>query len=419
MSRFLLALITAYMLLAASWFVADPIGAAPDEPQHYLKTIALGRGDWFGSPSSYFLFNTGTPLAIATTKKLTRSYFMPAALAVPPAWLCMAEQRNSARCVYQRPRYPMSSVAQPSYVARYQPYPYILPALLSKLATDRDTALMLARFGIALSAVPFLLAALLLLWDGSLLSELGLVVALTPMVMFTSVVLSPSGPEIAAAICVLACIIRMSQQRPLPQLFWAILMISGVMLAAARALGVLWIVLDVAVMIWLVGMPRLKSHLALYRRPALITLISIGGAMLASVGWQLAVPAVGFPIPHFELTAFVDAVFNVPEVFAETIGIFGWQDTVMPRFCYALWGLISIGMLIAAMRRGTNRERKLVDALLLASGLLTVLLSVAVLIPSGYAMQGRYMLPFGVAVPMVAGEVVRRRRAHFNAASGL
>ena len=64
-SKWLLALIAAYVLTGGAWLLANPVAAAPDEPQQYLKTIALGRGDWFGSQSSQLMLNTRTPVAIA------------------------------------------------------------------------------------------------------------------------------------------------------------------------------------------------------------------------------------------------------------------------------------------------------------------------------------------------------------------
>lgn len=408
-------LMVAYALLLGAWFIATPASNAPDEPFHYIKTVAMGRGDFFGQPTSVVALNATDPLAIATTKKLTRSFYMPAGLEVPASWFCMIQQRRAAAaCVYETPVGPSRGGRQPSYVARYQPYPYLLAALGTTFATDRLTALMLARLGIALASVPFLIAAIWLVWDGTALSELGLVVAATPMVLFTSVILSPSGPEICAGLCVLAAIIRISQDRDLGRGFWAALTLSAMMLATARALGLLWILLDTGILIWLAGMPRLRQVTAKHRRAAVLSVTGLALASAASIAWQLAVPAVGFTVPRISSRAVIDAVAYLPETFAESIGLFGWQNTEMPRYGYVLWGLLSIGIITVALLRGKNRERRLVDVLLVGSAVVVIGLSVVVFAPLGYQVQGRYTLPFGISIPLVAGEVVRRRRWTFR-----
>ena len=193
-------LLVGYLLLAGAWFMGNPLSGAPDEPEHYIKTIAIARGDWFGGPPTNLVLNTVSQQGIATTAKLTRSFYMPASLAVPARWFCMiGDHVASAACVFAATGPPPKDGPQPSYVARYQPYPYVLPALATHLVAGRDAALGAARLAIALTSVPFILAAVLALWDGAILSEIGLLVAVTPMVVFTTVVLSPSGPESATS----------------------------------------------------------------------------------------------------------------------------------------------------------------------------------------------------------------------------
>ena len=411
-------LVAAYTMLAGAWFMGNPLTAAPDEPEHYIKTIGLARGDWFGGAPTNLVLNTVNQAGIETTAKLTRAFYMPADFAVPARWFCMiGDHVASAACVFTPTGPEPRAGPQPSYVARYQPYPYILPAVASRLAPGRDAALGAARLAIALSSVPFLVAAVIGLWGGRVLSEIGLLVAVTPMVIFTTIVLSPSGPEIAGAVCVLACIVRLGRDQSLPRSFWATMALACVAMVGSRALGVLWLAVDVALLTWLVGVPRLRQVGRAHRGGVILTIAASVIAAAASVAWQVAVPAVGGGSLAPGVGSLLQGVIAVPEVFAESIGIFGWQNTEIPRYGYAIWGAMTVALVLGAMRRGNNRERKLVDAVLVTVGSLTVLIGALVLIPIGYAMQGRYILPVGVAVPLIAAEVLWRRRHRMGPAA--
>jgi hypothetical protein len=181
-------------------------------------------------------------------------------------------------------------------------------------------------------------------------------------------------------------------------------------MVGSRALGVLWLGLDVAILTWLVGVPRLRRVWLEHRAGAVLTIAACTVGSVASVAWQVAVPAVGGAVPAVSADTLVQGVVALPEVMAESIGIFGWQNTDMPRYGYAIWGALTIALVLWAMRMGTNRERKLVDATIIGVGALVILIGAVLLVPIGYVMQGRYILPIGMAIPLIAGEVLTRHR---------
>ena len=61
--------------------------------------------------------------------------------------------------------------------------------------------------------------------------------------------------------------------------------------------------------------------------------------------------------------------------------------------------------------RATRRERCVLWATLACTLLVPVLLVAFVMRHTGYGLQGRYVMAFSVAVPLLAGEIICRRRA--------
>jgi hypothetical protein len=110
---------------------------------------------------------------------------------------------------------------------------------------------------------------------------------------------------------------------------------------------------------------------------------------------------VGFLLP---------SLASIPEAFGEAIGVFGWQDTLMPRVMYAVWGIALILLVAPALLRGRLRERRTLDGLVVGVGAAIVVVSAFVMMPVGFAVQGRHVLAFFVTLPLVSGEVLYRNR---------
>jgi hypothetical protein len=129
-----------------------------------------------------------------------------------------------------------------------------------------------------------------------------------------------------------------------------------------------------------------------------------------SVAWELAVfpPAQHSPS---ELAGFLlPSLAAVPQTLVGAIGLFGWVNAQMPAVMYALWGLALILLVAPALLRGRLRERRTLDGLVLGVGAAIVVVSAFFVMPVGFAVQGRHILPLFVTVPLVAGEVLYRNR---------
>lgn len=197
-----LLLVGGWMLLALSWLFTTPPGAAPDEAEHYIRAVSVGRFEFLGSLTTVTPRQPQNDLQAAFVKGFNRAVTMPAGLAAPSAWFCTAANHHASGECTRQPDSAPPSLTQPTYVGSYAPYPYVLPGLATHLGTDARAALLWARIADTVLSMAFLAAGLWLLWDGeSAVSVAGAAIAVTPMVIFTSTVLSSSTAELASGFC--------------------------------------------------------------------------------------------------------------------------------------------------------------------------------------------------------------------------
>jgi hypothetical protein len=116
---------------------------------------------------------------------------------------------------------------------------YAAPGLVMRVASEPQTAMRLGRIVNAALSLGLLFVAAMVLWDRSrgALSLVGLMVAVTPAVVFFGSILNPSGPELASAICFSACLLRLTRGPDCPRNVWVACGASGAVLGLGRSLG--------------------------------------------------------------------------------------------------------------------------------------------------------------------------------------
>jgi hypothetical protein len=95
----------------------------------------------------------------------------------------------------------------------------------------------------------------------------------------------------------------------------------------------------------------------------------------------------------------------------EAVGVFGWQDTFMPKAAYLVWLALVLGLLIGALVAGRGRDRLVVAGALAVLGVVTAGVT-AYFAQYGFGMLGRYVVPGAAIIPLVAGEVASRTGRH-------
>jgi hypothetical protein len=169
---------------------------------------------------------------------------------------------------------------------------------------------------------------------------------------------------------------------------------SGVILAQARGLSPLWMVLIAAIVIVATPWARVKRELI--RVPVVVTagVLVLGAA--AGLAWTLSTGTLGSlgNYPGAEDTparAFVnvltDYTFNTG-----IIGYFGWLDTPAPEFVYGLWSFLAFATVLIGLTVARGRELAALIVALAGVLLVPAVVQAWSVAGSGYIWQGRYAL---------------------------
>ncbi len=406
-------MVAAYVLLSLSWLFTNPPGSAPDETAHYVKALAAGHGRLYlpdPPPPPSLLPKTPEERWQQRTARLVD---VPARLDTRGLQCSSFHPELSAACLLRGPAGTRAEI--PTIVGTYQPYVYVLPGLLMRLGSDQFSTTRLGRLGCWSVSSVMIALAVFLLWspDDRGYSLVGLMLAVTPMVMFMSSTLSANGIEICAGICFLAAVLRLIRDDGGGRWVWAAASASGTILALARITGVLWVGLAVPVVLAMVGRRQAWAVVVRGGRRALAAAGAVGTAVVASVAWEVIVQ----PHPDRSIST---AVRDVPTelgeltaIYRQGIGVFGWLDTNMNPAAYWLWtGLLAV-VVVLALLVAHRRQRWVLCGLAVASVVVTVGLALLNR-PTGFGVQARYVLAFVVVVPLVAGETLFVNRSRLG-----
>src|SRR3954447_17926842 len=358
-----------WLLLIAAWIGGNPPFAGPDEQWHYARTFDVG----VGAPAKASL--GGNPQQIAWTNQATRAVTIPDGLAPRSVGCYIFDARRPAT---DCPRLQAGRFVTP--VGTYEPLPYLLPAVAMKPASSPDAALYLGRIASALAAGALLLVALALLRD----RPLGLIVAVTPMVLFSISLLNGSGLEIAAAIAFAASLLRRS---------WTMVAISGAILALSRSAGPLWVIL---IGLLFQGWKAPRSTLAV-----------VGVAIVLNRIWEAVYgPDLMLGVEsarHVIGTAFEEWW----RASIDLVGKFGYLEIHVPLWTALIWLGLFVALLIPAFRA----DRVRVGIAVATAILFPPLFWLVQYRHTGFDLQGRQMLPLLVALPILCGSLVPTDRA--------
>lgn len=407
-----LLVLLAWALLLAAWVMGNAPFGAPDEAFHYIRAVGVSEGHLLGTPDPAARIGV-TPTQVAWTAQATRQLSLPRALDPQPYTCEIGRPHRSAACQL-RATPNTGPVARATTVGNYQPLPYLLPAAVVRAGGSATAALRLARAIQALSALALLAIAVFALYDGAspLLSLLGPLLAVTPMAIFCASALGGSGIEVASGVAFMACLLRVGRSAAEPRRWWLLLASSGAVLALSRSTGPAFLVLMLALAAALAG-PRAFAARLLAGWPARLAVCALLAAIALNRVWEgLYGPSV--PLDTSSLHAgLVAGAHQWWKALPQLVGSFGYLEVKLPLILPLAWFALALALLAAAAAVSERRER-LVLAGALAAGLAGPAVFYALFVrPSGFGLQGRYVLPALVALPIVAGELLCRhsRRA--------
>jgi Predicted membrane protein (DUF2142) len=421
-------------LLGVAWQLGTPPGAGPDEPAHYVKAIGAGGGDLAGrdaapsqaeiralinarrSPEQRRLLEALLEVKLTERalwhRRASREFTVPAGLSYS-AFGC-GYLRNDWRCL-ERGSTTLTPTEQSTYVGTYQPYVYVLPGLAMRAADRPTLALRLGRLANAAVSLGLLALAALVLWERSAgaVALAGLVVAVTPIVVFFASILNPSGPELSSAVCFVASLLRLTRAPHQPSWVWALAAASGSVLALSRSLGPVFVVLMVGAIVVLDGWQRARAAVRAAPKTALAAAATLALACLAGTIWERVYQPHVSSAPDAVLDGLDEAIDMLPSLPRQAVGVFGGIDIYLPLGFYVIWWLMLVALLAVAFYAARTRDRVLLTGLAIAIVVGTLLLS-SVFSQTGLGLQARYVLPLAVLLPLWAGELLSRNREQLD-----
>ncbi|MDR6904644.1 hypothetical protein J2X63_000330 [Agromyces sp. 3263] len=384
------------------WAIATPISAAPDEPAHLVKAASVVRGQFVGE-------TTGFGEIVQVPNSIARSH----------ARTCFAfHPERPADCEFE-PGDPDELVDARTTAGLYNPLYYLLVGWPSLILGD-DAGIYAMRFASALLTSGLLALSFMVVgsWPRRVIPMLGLLGAVTPMVLFLGGVVNPSGPEVAGTLAVVVGIVSISTGRNVEQLraHCIVIAVGAVVALNMRGISPMWLAVGILLPLVLLGWTRMRSLLA--TTPVRVAAIVTAVAAAAAVAWTVGSNSLGtgmaddkadaiFPgVGTHPFAGFVEMVLRTFDFARGVVGEFGWNDTSAPAFSYFLWSAL-VGGLVAFGLAALRGRRLLVLVGFVGAGVLLPALVQAVYVAEGgYIWQGRYTMPAFAALVIVAAALL-------------
>jgi hypothetical protein len=392
--------------LFAIWVLVVPPFAGIDEHDHAYRAAAAARGQWAIDPVNATR-GTGAWLDVPTD-------IVEAARAE-----CKKLNYTKDRdCVGTPSTDGATRVA--SGAGRYHPLFYAVIGTVAK-PFDGAAALYAMRIATALLAAAFVWVAARAAstWARTRWPYIGIVVACTPVAVYSSAVASPNGVEMMAALALWLSLVGLLVAPPqhIRQLA-AYAGIAGAVLATLRPLGPLWCLMILAVVLVAVRTEPGRIRALLRRRAVLAGALLVLVSALQSTAWVLAMGSLKLGVEgtgHTSLAhrASVTAT-QLPAWTFQTIAAFPLRDQPTLPVVYACFLFLFGIVMVTGLRSADGRSRVaivLVAAFVLAFPYLTTVKS---LDEFGAAWQGRYGLPVAMGMVVVAAYALDRRGYHLR-----
>jgi hypothetical protein len=402
-------LLAAWALLLAAWVLGNPPFAAPDESDHYIRAVGVSQGHLIGRADPGARIGV-TPTQVAWTAQEARLVSLPAGRD-PQAFSCeLGPGKHSAACLRTADLRP-PAVTRATAVGNYQPLPYLLPAVALRGGGSPPAALRLGRAAEALLALALLAIAAFALYDAAspVVSLLGLLLAVTPMVIFCAAILNGSAVEIAAAVAFFCCLLRVGRTGTVAARWWALTAVSGAALALSRSTSPAWLVLLMIVAAGWSGPRAFARRWSAGWAPRVAAAVLVLAVALNRV-WE------GLYGTHVSLDTFklhaglVAGAHEWWRALPELVGKFGYLEVKLPLIIPVVWFALVLTLLGAAGVAGSLRERLVLTAVVIVGLGVPVVFYAVIVRRTGGGLQGRHVLALLVAVPLLAGEALYRNR---------
>jgi hypothetical protein len=401
-----------YFLLAGAWALALPVNGTYDEKQHIVRAYAVASGQWISHGRT--VDASGWP---ATAFTAPRS-LLPTTETVDCTWDPDHKPlRPPASC--QVPVTDRTEGTMPSIAGRYHPV-YYLPVGLPLLISPDSTGVLWARLVSALlSALLFAVAAAIAARLGSRPLMLGLVLVATPTAVNLAGAVNPNGLEISAGALLFVALLALLRS---PTVGTSVAAgAAGALLITVRQLGPVLFALVLAACLTVHGWRH-------WRRAARDRIFAgiVGAGLVAAVAWLVAARTTEIqPLTERQLDLGPGGIlgeiatergeFYVRQIVAQ----FGYGETLVSSAMIGAWYLLVAALVVPVLWLGGRRLRLVVIGIGATCAVFLVGLELYFVPIHGWFSQGRYAMPLGVGVVLVAAAYAEPLSARLGRREGL
>lgn len=369
-----LVLFVALVPLAVTWSVVNPMLASPDETVHILRAQSIAAGD-FTNPFT----SDGLPI-----DSIECFRFQP---------------EVTAAC--QDLAWGADGTEQTGLTGGYPPLYHSIAAFPALVSSGLAGAYLMR---IWMSVVIMALIA----WAGALVTRpgagpwplTGVVVAVTPMAIFSVATVNPSGLAVASAMLFVVGAISVLNSRWRGREVMAATAVGAFGMALSRRDGMLWLGVLVLVLapFWAPQVRQLWS-----RRTTRSTWVAGGVAaalaVVAAVWGRATTTRFGQYWQDGQGTSWWEAARFIRGYLAQVVGVLGWLDSPIGE--EAVWAALVVAGFVVLLGVVSDDRRA---ALATTLGLVGLLVSPVVvgMIRFPY-LQGRYLLPVWIVTAVLAG----------------
>jgi hypothetical protein len=245
---------------------------------------------------------------------------------------------------------------------------------------------------------------------------------LTPITLFLSAAVNPSGFEIVTAISLWTAVAVMALEYPAdpPRGLVAIIAVTASVLALIRGLSPLWVLLVALTLVLLLG-PRRVLGLVRERRDVRLAAGAVSVVAILAVAWILTQGTLHVLPSHVVLDHDTTTLQTVRAVAAhgyqwlrESVGVLGWLDTPMPMGLYQAWYLLMLAVVLVGVMRANWRQRGVLVSVCALAFVVPVLVVSREARQIGVVWQGRDGMPLTVGA-LILGAALCARAARSGA----
>ena len=384
------------ILLQGAWCLTIPPYLGNDEVDHAYRAGEVASGRW-------------NPHFVAASEGRGGLVNVPGSIVAAAGPACRSLKYNGPDNCDPVAEDADGTVTVASAASQYEPVFYwIIGTAAKPFSGDSALFVMRATTIFMCSALITLSVWLMSLWARTCWPFVSLVVALSPVAVYSMSIAAPNGVEMAAAIALWACMLGLARgdlNRATSRTLITVAPIPAVLLAALRALGPLWLCAIAATALMFIGRDEITRKLRFGARRFYLGLAVTTMAVVASVAWTVSART-NFPSATTDLhlsSPLSGMIRQLPLWALQTVAAFPRRLDAAPAIVYIVWLMLFGSIITYAWRQGDPRTRRPLATTLIASFLIPAVVTLITYSHVGPAWQGRYGLPYAFGIVLLAG----------------